>query len=62
MNNFVSLSCPSCNAPVSVDVNQKTGKCQFCGREFACQNALNQPQYQNYQHYQNQKQLQGDDW
>jgi hypothetical protein len=62
MNNFVSISCPYCNAPVNINVNQKTGTCEYCGREFVCQDALKSPQYKDYQQYQNEKQLQGDDW
>jgi len=62
MDHFVSLSCPSCSASVSVNINQKTGVCEFCGREFTCQDALNSPQHKNYQQYQNERQLQGDDW
>jgi len=62
MSNFISISCPSCNASVSVNVDNKTAVCEFCGREFVCENALNSPQYKNYQQYQNEKQLQGDDW
>ena len=62
MNHFISITCESCSASVRIDANQKTGKCEFCGREFVCQDALNSPQYQNYQQYQNEKQLQGDDW
>ena len=62
MDNFVSLSCPSCGASISININQKTGTCEYCGREFACQNALNSPQHKGYQQYQNETQLQGDDW
>ena len=62
MENFVSLSCPSCNASVRVDANKKTATCEFCGREFTCQKALDSPPYEAYQKYQYEKQLQGDDW
>ena len=62
MNNFVSISCPSCNAPVNININQKTVSCEYCGREFVCQDALKPPQHKDYQKYQNEKQLQGDDW
>ena len=62
MNNFVSISCPSCDAPVNIDIRQKTGTCEYCGSEFVCQDALKSPQYKDYQQYQNEKQLQGDDW
>ena len=62
MNNFVSITCPYCDASVSVNIMQKTGVCEFCGREFVCQNALDSPQYKDHQQYQNEKQLQGDDW
>jgi len=62
MNDFVSISCPSCNASVSVNLNQKTGTCEYCGREFVSQNALDSPQPKDYQEQQNEKQLQGDDW
>jgi len=62
MSNFVSLSCPSCNASVRVDINKKTGTCEYCGKEFVCQNALDSPQQKDYQQYQNEKQLEGDDW
>lgn len=61
-SNFVSLSCPHCNAPVTVSIDKKTGVCDYCGREFACQTALDSPQYKNYQQFQNEKQLEGDDW
>ena len=62
MHNFVSLTCPSCNASISINAKDKTAKCEYCGREFVCQNELNKPQYENHQQYQNEKQLQGDDW
>ncbi|MCL2547259.1 MAG: hypothetical protein FWE06_08755 [Oscillospiraceae bacterium] len=62
MDNFVSLTCPSCSAPVNIDISKKTGVCKYCGREFASKNVLNSPQYKDYQQYQNEKQLQGDDW
>jgi len=62
MNNFVLLSCPSCGASVNVNIGAKTGKCEYCESEFACQDTLNSPQPQDYQKHQNEKQLQGDDW
>ncbi|MCL2864798.1 MAG: hypothetical protein FWE25_04550 [Lachnospiraceae bacterium] len=62
MNNVVSLICPSCGASIRIDIKQKTGICEFCGREFVCKNALNEPQYKDYQQYENEKQLEGDDW
>ena len=62
MNILTSLSCPSCGASVRVNVNSKTGICEYCKNEFICQNALNAPKHEDYQKYQNEKQLQGDDW
>jgi len=62
MDNLISLSCPFCNAPIKINVNQKTGSCEYCGREFFCQDALTPTQYKDYQQYQNEKQKQGDDW
>ena len=62
MSNFISLSCPSCGASININANEKTGICIYCRREFVCQNALNAPKPQDYQKYQNEKQLQGDDW
>lgn len=62
MERFVSLSCPSCNATVPVDVSHKKTLCTYCGREFANTEHPNAPEYENYQKYQNEKQLQGDDW
>ena len=62
MDNLISLSCPFCNAPIKINVNRKTGLCEYCDREFVCQDALRQTQYKDYQQYQNEKQLQGDDW
>ncbi|MCL2383707.1 MAG: hypothetical protein FWC79_06235 [Oscillospiraceae bacterium] len=61
-DNFVSLECPSCGAPVEVNVKEKTGFCKYCRRKFACKEALNSPQYKDYQEYQNKKQLEGDEW
>jgi len=62
MSNFISFSCPSCGAPIRININQKTGTCEYCDREITCQNALNSPQYKDYQQYQNEAQQQGDDW
>ena len=61
-SNFVSIVCPSCKAPVEVDMKSKSGFCLYCRKPFACEETLKAPQYQNYQHYQNEKQQEGDDW
>jgi len=61
-NNFVSLVCPSCRAPVEVNMESKSGLCLYCRKPFACKDALNSPKYKDYQEYQNKKQLEGDDW
>ena len=58
-DNFVSVVCPSCKAPVEVDMKSKSGICLYCRKPFACKDVL---KYKDYQDYKNKQQLDGDDW
>ena len=61
--NFVSLNCESCGAPVPMGINQKNYTCKFCGRTFVYKNPAGAPQTpRELQRLENEQQLAGDDW
>ncbi len=44
---LISTNCTNCGAPIQVDSDSKTGKCEFCGSEFTTQDIVNNYQINN---------------